>query len=245
MQQRTALVTGGAQGIGAAIVRRLAGDGFQIILHYNKSAQAAKELQESLAEQSLKVELLQLNLADPSLDRETLEEALSHKTGGIDVLINNAGQTQDGPMVLMESNDWDQVLNLNLRAPFFLSQWFVRQLPRKQQGVIVNVGSLSGQIGNAGQANYSASKSGLMGLTKSMAREFGRKDIRVNCVAVGIVETSMSEGVEFLNEIKKQIPLKRFAQPEEIAGVVSFLCSTDSSYVTGQTLGVNGGLFCQ
>ncbi len=241
---RVALVTGGTSGIGTAIVKRLISDGFRVIVHYHSAHAKAQALKEELANSGHEILLFQLDLSDPQNLGNQCESFFQQHPVTPTVLVNNAGFPMDQLSVLMNWQEFDQVMKVNLYAPFFLSQWFVKQVPRKTSACIVNIGSLAGQIGNAGQSNYSAAKAGLHGLTKAMAKEFAKKDIRINTIAAGVIDTAMIENVEFLEGLKPHIPLGRFGQPEEIASVVSFLCSKDASYIHGQTISVNGGLYC-
>jgi 3-oxoacyl-[acyl-carrier protein] reductase len=239
-----ALVTGGTSGIGVAIVKRLISDGFRVVVHYHSSESRALELQKELAHFGQEILLFKLDLSQPEKIEQSCETFFKEHNLSPSVLVNNAGFPMDQLSVLMNWEEFDKVMKVNLYAPFFMSQWFIKQIPRKQSASIVNIGSLAGQIGNAGQANYSAAKAGLHGLTKSLAKEVGKKNIRINTIAAGVVETNMTQDIEFLEGIKSHIPLGRFGRPEEIAAVVSFLCSQDASYIHGQTISVNGGLYC-
>lgn len=236
---KTALVTGASSGIGKAIALRLAQDGFNVLIHYNKNQKGAEE---TLAEiqkisQSQAHQILQFEIND----YEKIDSALKDQT--IDVLINNAGFHKDAPALLMDNKSFHSVIETNLFGPFYLSKVCGKKMLLKRSGSIINIVSIAGQTGNPGQANYAASKAGLIALTKTMAMELGSRGIRVNAVSPGLIETEMITTIPGLEEMKKSIPLGRFGSASEVAGVVSFLCSADASYITGQTLSVNGGLF--
>lgn len=239
-----ALISGGASIVGSAISRSLAAKNYDLIIHYNSRKERAYKLKEELEKLNVKVEVIKLNLNKINDIESYIDSAIPEDWKPINTLVNNAGIIKDSPFILMEQENWDKVIQTNLSLPFLMSKWFLKQLPRKTPGNIVNISSLSGQIGNAGQVNYSSSKAGLLGMTKSLAQEMGRRNIRVNAIAAGILESEMTSNISFLEKIKPQIPLKRFGKPEEVASVVSFLCSEDSSYITGQTISVNGGLYC-
>ncbi len=236
---KTALVTGASSGIGRAIAIRLAKDGFTVIAHYNKNLDGANATLAALmnisSENKHSIIGFEIN------DYEKIAEKL--KDLEIDVLINNAGFHKDAPALLMDNQSFQQVIEANLNGPFYLSKLCGKKMLLKRKGCIVNIASLAGQTGNPGQANYAASKAGLIALTKTMAMELGARNIRVNAVAPGLIETEMISNVAGLDEMKKRIPLARFGTAEEVAGVVSFLCSEDASYITGHTISVNGGMF--
>jgi 3-oxoacyl-[acyl-carrier protein] reductase len=240
---KTAFITGASSGIGEAIALRLARDGLNIIVHYNSNEKGALETKRRVEEFGSKAYLFQYDLSVNESLESDLEIFLKGNNLSVDALVNNAGVTKDNLFPFLSDNDLDFVLKTNLFAPFILMRFFSKLMLRKRSGTIVNISSISGEMGNAGQANYAASKAGLVALTKSLAREMGKRNIRANSIAVGIVETKMIQDVQGLEEMKKQIPLGRFGRPEEIASVVSFLVSDDSSYITGQVINVNGGLY--
>lgn len=236
---KTALVTGASSGIGKAIALRLAQDGFCLLVHYNKNLTGAEE---TLAEvKNISPELPHKVLQFEMCDYEKIENSL--KELSIDILINNAGFNKDAPALLMENKSFQNVIETNLFGPFYLSKLCGKKMLLKRSGCIVNIASLAGQTGNPGQANYAASKAGLIALTKTMAMELGARGIRVNAVAPGLIETEMITTIPGLEDFKKRIPMGRFGSAKEVAGAVSFLCSEDASYITGQTISVNGGLF--
>ncbi len=233
-----ALVTGASSGIGAAIAKRLAKDGYKILLHYNRQKDKAEEVLTQLKElSSLDHRLIQFDIAKS----EQVEAQL--KEYDIEVLINNAGIHKDNLMLLMSADSFEQVIQTNLLGTFYVSRICAKKMLLKRNGIIVNISSLAGQTGNPGQANYAASKAGLIAMTKTLAMELGPRGIRVNAVAPGLIETEMIQNVPQLDEMKARIPFKRLGRPEEVAGVVSFLCSEDSTYIQGHTISVNGGLF--
>ncbi|UYL09601.1 3-oxoacyl-ACP reductase FabG [Bdellovibrio sp. SKB1291214] len=234
---KIALVTGASSGIGRAIAIRLAQDGFNLRVHYNSNLKGAEETLAEVQKHSPESSLLQFDMADP----QQVESAL--KDVDVHTLVNNAGMHIDGMAALMSNDAFEKVVKTNLFGPFYVSKICAKKLLLKRAGCIVNISSLAGQTGNAGQVNYSASKAGLIAMTKTMAAELGPRGIRVNGVAPGLIETEMISTIPHLEMIKKQIPLGRFGNPEEVAGVVSFLCSKDATYVNGHTISVNGGLF--
>lgn len=239
-----ALVTGSSSGLGKAIAIRLAKDGFHILAHYHRGARGVEETLAQIADAGGSAESIQFDVADSDSVESALERyAKSGEGKTIDVLVNNAGIHDDSLAGLMSDAAFDRVIRTNVHGPFFLMRWCVKKMMRARRGCIVNVASLSGQTGNPGQINYAASKAALIAMTKTLSMEVGSRGIRVNSVAPGLIETSMIDGIPHLEEFKKRIPLGRFGSPEEVAGAVAFLCSTDASYVTGHTLSVNGGLF--
>lgn len=244
LKNNVVIVTGGATGIGRAISLRLAKDGYCVLIHFNSSTDAARNLVEEITASGLSAYSLSFDVRD----RKAAEEGLTaffneHSELSLYGLVNNAGITKDGLVGLMSDQDFSDVIETNVYGAFYLMRWAVKKMLLKRSGAIVNMSSISGQTGNAGQFNYSASKAAVIGMTKSLAQEVGRKGVRVNAVAPGVIETKMTEDVAFFETIKNNIPMKRFGKSEEVASVVSFLLSSDASYVTGQTISVNGGLY--
>ena len=242
---KVALVTGGSRGIGEAIVRRLVNDGYDVHATYvsDSSEEKAQAISHDLESANGSVTF---HRSDVSKEDEAaaLIEAVVQQSGRIDGLINNAGITRDGLIMRMSSADWDNVIQTNLTGVFYLCKAVTRPMMRQRAGRIVNLGSIVGLGGNAGQVNYSAAKAGLVGLTRSLARELASRNVLVNCVAPGYVETDMTDKLsdEQRAAFTDSIPLRRGASGAEIAGVVSFLLSDDSSYITGQVINVDGGL---
>ena len=239
---KIALVTGASSGIGRAIAIRLAHDGFHVGIHYNRNEKGAKETLSAI--QNLSADLIQFDVKDSQSIEQALDSySKSHGSRQISVLVNNAGIHNDGLAGLMSDQAFDDVMRTNAYGPFFMMRWCVRKMLKNRSGTIVNVSSLAGQTGNPGQINYSASKAALIAMTKSLSQEVGSRGIRVNAVAPGLIETEMVAGLPNLDDFKKRIPLGRLGTADEVAGCVSFLCSPDASYITGHTIGVNGGLF--
>ncbi len=241
---KVAVVTGGSRGIGRAICIRLAGLGALVYINYVSRSSAAEETQRLIQEAGGKAEIIAFNVADNSAVLDGFKNIIA-AAGSVDILVNNAGITRDGLMARMKESDWDEVLNTNLKGSFLCAKAASRAMMRKKWGRIVNISSVSGVAGNPGQVNYSAAKAGLIGLTKSMAREYASRNITVNSVAPGYIETEMTDLLDEKNQeqIKGEIPLGRFGRTEDIAGAIAFLVSEDGSYITGQTLHVNGGMY--
>jgi 3-oxoacyl-[acyl-carrier protein] reductase len=237
-EKRVAIVTGGSRGIGAAIVARLAADGMHVVA----VARDAAKLQDVVA-QSGSAEALACDVSDAKAFAAAIE-SIAEKHGRIDVLVNNAGITRDGLVLRMDDEDFDVVINTNLKSAFVAIRAAARPMMRAKWGRIINISSVSGVAGNAGQANYAASKAGLIGLAKSVAKELAPKNITCNVVAPGFITTDMTNVLndQIKEQVKQFIPLKRFGLPQEIAGAVSFLAGADSGYVTGQVLCVDGGM---
>ena len=240
---KVAIVTGGTRGIGLAIARLLAEDGASVVVSGRDAARleaAVKEL-ESLGAPAMAV------AADAAKreDADRLVEATRERFGRVDVLVNNAGITRDQLLVRMKDDDWDQVLDTNLRGVFLMTRAVGKVMMRQKSGRIINIASTAGAMGNPGQVNYSAAKAGVIGLTKAAARELAHWNILVNAVAPGLIETDMAAAIpaEAREALLQQVPLKRIGQGREVAEVVRFLAGEGASYITGQTIHVNGGLY--
>jgi len=240
MTGQVALVTGGARGIGKAISERLAGRGMKVAVGYSNGRDTAAEL----AEKYPGMTIHQGNIGSRE-DCERVVQEVYDQHGRIDVLVNNAGITADKMLHKMEVDDWDKVIQVNLSGTFYMSHIAFQQMRERQSGRIISISSVIGERGNAGQANYAATKSGLFGMTMSFAMEGAKKGITANCVAPGYIETDMVAGVpeSALEKIVGQVPVGRLGQPDDVARVVEFLADPDSSYITGQVYSVNGGLF--
>ena len=236
-------VTGGARGIGEAIVRRLCSEGAHVFATYNASSSRADAIAAEIRTAGGTVTFLQVDVSNEDSVKGFIEAVVA-QGGRLDGLVNNAGITKDGLIMRMSAKDWHDVIDTNLSGVFYACKAAARPMMSQRSGRIVNIGSIVGLQGNAGQANYSSAKAGLVGLTKSLARELASRNVSVNCVAPGFVETDMTDK---LTDDQKasffgNIPLKRGAQTDEIASVVSFFLAQESSYVTGQVLNVDGGL---
>ena len=240
---RVALVTGAAQGIGKAVALLLARNGADIVvsdINLVKAEEAANEIK-SIGRKALAVKGDVANWNDV----ERMVEIILEKFAKIDILVNNAGITRDKLILRMTEEDWDAVLDVNLKGTFHCTKAVVRHMAKQRSGKIVNIASVVGEMGNAGQANYSASKAGVIGLTKTIAREFAQRGININAIAPGYIETPMTEVLpeKAKEELKKLIPMERLGKPEDVAEAVLFLVSEESNYITGQVLNVNGGIY--
>ena len=242
-QDRVALVTGGTRGIGAAIIRTLAADGIHVAAGYSSNKDAADDMAAKLAAEGHAVSLHQGNVGKPEDCERVIAEVLNQH-GHVDYLINNAGITVDKTMRKMTVEDWHAVLRVNLSGAFYMTKALLEHMIDRGFGRIVNISSVIGETGSIGQANYAASKSGLFGLTKSLALETARKGITVNCVAPGFIDTEMVAAVpkEALDRVIANIPMSRLGRPEEIAHAVRFLLQDDAAYITGSVISVNGGM---
>lgn len=244
LQNLVALVTGGSRGIGRAICLKLASMGATVGINYVSNPAAAQETLQQVEMNGGKAFIVRFDVADSVAVQSNIKEIID-TYGSIDVLVNNAGITRDGLMARMKEEDWDGVLDTNLKGAFFCSKAVMRTMMKKRWGRIINISSVVGFIGNSGQVNYGAAKAGLIGMTKSMARELAGRNITVNCVAPGYIVTDMTDGLaEDVQELlKAQIPMGILGQPEDVAASVGFLASSASNYITGQTLHVNGGMY--
>lgn len=240
---KTALVTGASRGIGRAIALRLAEDGANVAVIYAGSADKAEAVVNEITALGVNAKAYRCNVADSAAVNETVK-AVTNDLGKIDILVNNAGITRDGLMLRMKDEDFDAVLDTNLKGAFNMIRACYSGFIRKKSGRIINISSVSGIMGNAGQANYSASKAGVIGLTKSVARELASRGITCNAVAPGFIETEMTDVLadSVKEAMNAQIPMKCFGNTEDIAGTVVFLASDAARYITGQVINVDGGM---
>ena len=246
MEGRVALVTGGGRGIGRAIAVRLAQEGARVAISYRSNDAAAEETAELVRQAGVECETFKGDVASPE-DVEALMKGVGEAFGSVEILVNNAGTTRDNILLRMKDAEFDEVLATNLKGTYLCTRTVLRGMVRARWGRIVNISSVVGLLGNAGQANYAASKAGIIGLTKSVAREVAGRGITANVVAPGYVETELT-GVlpeKIKEQILDQVPVGRFGEPEEIAEVVAFLAGERAAYVTGQTIAVDGGIVMQ
>lgn len=243
LKGKTAIITGSGRGLGKSIAMLLAKRGANIVLNDIVQSESIDATYEEMKDMGYNVIATKGDVRNLE-DVKNMAQAAINEFDSIDILVNNAGVTRDGLMIRMSEEDWDLVLDINLKGSFMCTKTCVRQMMKQKSGTIINIASIAGVMGNAGQANYSASKAGLIGLTKTTAKEFAAKNIRCNAVAPGIIKSKMTDVLsekvkqEFLNAV----PLKRFGEPEDVAKVVCFLASDESSYVTGQVIKIDGGL---
>ncbi|MCQ2083678.1 MAG: 3-oxoacyl-ACP reductase FabG [Bacteroidaceae bacterium] len=238
-----ALVTGGSRGLGRAICLKLARQGYPVIINYKSNSEAALETKRMVEEQGGQAELLPFDVSDKEQVEKALEDwTQQHQEDYIAVLVNNAGIRRDNLMVFMQDDDWNSVLNTNLNSFFYVTRRLLKGMMTKRWGRIINVASLSGLKGLAGQTNYSAAKAALIGATKALAQEVAPRKITVNAVAPGFIATDMTSELNE-DELKKMIPVGRFGKPEEVAAAVGFLAQEDASYITGNVISINGGLY--
>ena len=240
---RTVLVTGSSRGIGAALARRFGADGYRVAVHYSSSAAAAEAVLSGLRASGVDAEAFGADISDPGACQR-LVKAVTERFGGLDVLVNNAGITRDSLVLRMKDDDWHSVIDTNLSAAFYLSRAALRGMLKSGTGRIINISSVVALMGNAGQANYIASKAGLIGLSKALASEYAGKGVTVNAVAPGFIESDMTDALapELRQRYLDRIPAGRFGTADDVAAVVAFLASVEAGYVNGQTVAVDGGM---
>ena len=240
---RVAIVTGGSRGIGRAIVKELSSRGANVAFSFTKNREMADELVAELQNSDRRVVAYQADVTDFAA-AEAMVKRVKGELGSVDYLVNNAGITRDKLIMMMSQADWDAVIDTNLKGVFNVTKHVISVMVRQRRGAILNIASISGVVGMAGQTNYSASKAGLIGFTKALAKEVGRRNITVNALALGLIETDMTAALpeEYKQKMLEQIPLGRYGLVEEVARVAAFLLSDDARYITGQVIQADGGL---
>lgn len=244
LEGKSAIVTGASRGIGKDIAIYLASEGAKVVVNYSGSKEKAEAVVEEIKERGGNAFAAQANI-DQAEDVQSLVKQTLEVFGSIDILVNNAGITRDNLIMRMKEQEWDDVLNTNLKGVFLCTKAVTRQMMKQRNGRIINITSIVGVSGNAGQANYVAAKAGVIGLTKSSAKELASRNITVNSVAPGFITTDMTNALpeDIKSQMLSQIPLAKFGNPEDIAKAVAFLASEDANYITGQTIHVNGGMY--
>lgn len=244
IEQKVALVTGSSRGIGKSIALRLARDGAFVVVNYAKNKDAAREVLSEIEKAGGKGKIVCFNVSDFDSVQQEVEKIVTEQ-GGLHILINNAGITQDTLLLRMKFEDWEHVITTNLNGVFNCTKAVTRIMMKQRYGRIINITSVVGEMGNSGQTNYAASKAGIIGFTKAAAREMAPRSITVNAVSPGFIETDITNNLpkEIRNQYIEKIPLGRFGSPEDVAGVVAFLTSDEASYITGEVVRVNGGIY--
>ncbi len=241
---KTALVTGGSRGIGRAIALKLAKEGANVAVDYAGSEALANEVVEEIKQLGKDAIAIQCDVSNGDSVAEMIKETIAH-FGSLDILVNNAGITRDNLLMRMKESEWDDVINTNLKGVFHCTKAVSRQMMKQRKGRIINITSIVGVTGNPGQANYVAAKAGVIGLTKTTAKELAQRNITVNAVAPGFITTDMTDNLpeDVKNAMLSQIPLAKFGEPDDIANAVVFLASDESGYITGQTIHIDGGMY--
>lgn len=240
---KCAVVTGASRGIGRAIALQLASQGAKVVVNYSGSAKKAEQVVAEIVANGGEAIAVQANVADTDSVQQLMKTAVD-TYGSLDILVNNAGITRDNLLIRMKDDEWDDVINTNLKGVFLCTKAVSRQMMKQRAGRIINISSIVGVAGNAGQANYVAAKAGVIGLTKTTAQELASRNILVNAIAPGFITTEMTDGLpeELKEAMLKQIPLAKLGQPEDIAKAVAFFASDSANYITGQTLHIDGGM---
>ena len=244
MERKVALITGGSRGIGKAIAKKFAKEGYDIVINYvSESAELGKVKEEMIENRNVDILFVKADVTNYKGCEEMIKEVIN-KFGRIDVLVNNAGITKDGLLMRMKEEDFDKVIEVNLKGTFNVTKNVIPYMMKQRSGKIVNISSVVGIGGNAGQANYAASKAGIIGFTKSVAKELASRNILANCVAPGFIKTDMTDVLSdaVKENINKQIPLNKMGEADEVANAVYFLASEENTYITGQVLNVDGGM---
>lgn len=245
LKGRVAVVTGGSRGIGRAIALAVAEEGADVAINFQRNETQAKEVAQAIERLGRSAEIFQADISDPEQVQRMRDAVLQRFDRGVDILVNNAGINRDKSFARMDEETWKTVISVNLNGVFYCTKAFLDGMAAKGFGRIINISSIVAQMGNFGQANYAAAKAGVLGLTKTLARELAGKGVTVNAVAPGFIETDMVASVpeDVRERIRVQIPLRRFGKPEEVAKAVVFLASEDTGYITGHVLSVNGGMY--
>lgn len=243
---KSALVTGASRGIGRSIALQLAEEGYNVAVNYAGNKDKAEAIVEEIKDKGVEAFAIQADVANPDEVKDMIQEVVK-QFGSLDVLVNNAGITRDNLLMRMKEQEWDDVINTNLKGVFNCIQKATRQMMKQRSGAIINLSSVVGAVGNPGQANYVATKAGVIGLTKTAARELASRNITVNAVAPGFIVSDMTDALndDLKDQMKSQIPLGRFGEDTDIANTVAFLASDKAKYITGQTIHVNGGMFME